>query len=77
MYILRLGKWFKCSKLRSFAVHLKLNFSPQSFAATPILIFACVQSKHVVNNVGVLQKGLGCVVGCLISQSSDAKSKYM
>ena len=61
----------------------KLNFSLRSFAVTPTLMFAhtCafVQSKHVVNNVGMIQNGsgsTGCVVGCfcLISQSSDAKS---
>ena len=36
-----------------------------------------VQSKCVVNNVGEFQKSRGCVVGCfcLISQSSNAKSK--
>ena len=50
----------------------KLNFSLRSFAVTPTLMFArtCafVQSKRVVNNVGVFQNGsgsTGCVVGCL------------
>ena len=40
MYVLGLGKSFECSNLCSFAVHSKLNFSLQSFAATPTLMFA-------------------------------------
>ena len=38
---------------------------------------ALVQSKRVVNNVGVFHKSRGCVVGCfcLVFLSSDAKSE--
>ena len=58
-------------------LNLCSNFSLRSFIATPTLIFAHVQSKHVVNNVCMFQKSLGCVVGCFcfISQSCDANSQ--
>ena len=59
-----LGKRFECLNLHSFAAHLKLNFSLRNFVAMPILMFANVQSKHVVNIVGVFQKSRGCVVCC-------------
>ena len=52
IYILELGKRFECSNLRLLAMHSKLHFSLQSFAATPTLIFADVhlyKSKHVIN----------------------------
>ena len=44
--VLGLRKRFECSNLRLFAVHLKLNFSLRSFAATPTLMFAYV---HLCN----------------------------
>ena len=42
MYNIQLGleKRFEGSNLRLFAVHSKLNFSLQSFAAMPTLLFA-------------------------------------
>ena len=50
-YILGLGKRFESSTLRLFAMHLKLNFSLQSFAATPTLNFAHAQSERVVETL--------------------------
>ena len=47
MYVLGLGKRFKSSNLRSFATHSKLNFSLQSFAATPTLMFAHAHSCNL------------------------------
>ena len=50
-YILGLGKRFESLTLRLFATHLKLNYSLQSFAATPTLNFAHAQSKRVVKRL--------------------------
>ena len=55
--ILGLVKRIECLNLHSFGMHLKLNVSLRSLTVTLTLLFyACtlVQSKHVVNNVGVL-----------------------
>ena len=49
MYILGLGKRFKCLNLHLFAAHSKLNFFLQSFETRPTS--ALVQSKCDVNNV--------------------------
>ena len=72
-YILGLGKRFESSNLRSFATHLKLNFSLRSFAAPPTLMFAHAHSCNL--NVWSIMwacsiKVVGCF--CLVSLSSDA-----
>ena len=56
MYVLRLGKRFEYSNLHSFAAYSKLNFSLRSHAHFNVCTCALVQSKRVVNNVGMFHK---------------------
>ena len=44
--VIRAGKRFECSNLRSFTMHLKLNFSLRSCTAMPTIMFAHV---HLYN----------------------------
>ena len=67
--------WKVCLNFHSFTVHSKLNFSFRSFIAT--LNLMCTHAHLCILNVCVFHESRGCVAGsfCLISKSSDAKSK--
>ena len=78
--VLGLGRMFRIFEPSFVCYAFEAKFLPSKLRChTHFNVCTCalVQSKRVVNNVGVFQKSLGCVVGCfcLVSLSSDAKSE--
>ena len=69
--LLGLGKRFEYLNLHSFAAHSNLNFSFQSFAAmsTSMSTSSCalLQSKRVINNVGMFKKVEAVLLAAFVS----------